>query len=87
MHCNAAQYNQCSAILRQCNTMHWSPISAGEACGVEKSQSGADETNLVVTSQKSYNFFSISDVSILKIGLRILRRLQQYKTGLLNPLV
>ena len=69
--------------------MQWRPISAGEACGVEKSQSGSDETNLVVTSQKSYNFCSISDSLISQYW----KWDSEYcdgcsnETGLWNPLV
>ena len=37
----------------QDNTILCCLLSAGEACGVEKLQSGADETNLVAVSQKS----------------------------------
>ena len=36
------------------NTILCCLLSAGEACGVEKLQSGADETNLVAVSQKSF---------------------------------
>ena len=38
----------------QDNTILCCLLSAGEACGVEKLQSGADETNLVAVSQKSF---------------------------------
>ena len=40
----------------QDNTILCCLLSAGEACGVEKLQSGADETNLVAVSQKSSIF-------------------------------
>ena len=54
----------------QDNTILCCLLSAGEACGVEKLQSGADETNLVAVSQKSSIFSPHSTHSGLACGVQ-----------------